>query len=711
LFKIIVTRMCTVNRNTIKVFKLKLLALIFLYCLASDLVFSQTPQVPSASEEQQLENVTENNADTENEDDSYLQEMQHYSKHPVNLNTAGENDLQELKILYPVQIQNLLLYRSLLGKFISIYELQAIPGWDIQLIQRIRPYVFISNEFKATTTMLKRLQGGEHSILARVSQTPEKSKGYLIDTATAAPGGPQMYLGSPQKLLLRYKYQYKNLLQYGILGEKDAGEQFFKGRQKQGFDFYSAHFFVRNIGIIKSLALGDFTVNLGQGLTQWQSLAFKKSAGIMNIKREAAILRPYNSAGEINFHRGAGFTVAKNKWSATAFISYRKLDANFVADTALNHEDFISSLQTSGYHRTKNEVDDKGVQKQLAIGGNVSFRHKTLHVGINGVGYKFKLPILKSGDPYNRYSISGKSLGNYSIDYGYTFKNMHLFGEAAISQNLYMAFVGGALISASPDVDISFLYRNISKGYQALYSNAFTENTSPTNEKGFYAGIALHPGSIWQLSAYADFYKFPWLKFRVDAPSNGASYLLQLTCTPNKKVEIYSCLRSESKAANFNPDLVVLTPVVPQIKQTWRTHFTCNINPEVVLSCRFDMLWLNAETSLPEQGFLTYTNLFYKPLARPWSASMRLQYFETSSYNSRMYAFENDVLYSFAIPVFYGKGLRYYTNINYDFNKKLSFWAKWSQTIYSNKTLIGSGLDEIKGNKKSEIKLQVMYKF
>ncbi|MBL0144814.1 MAG: hypothetical protein IPP48_02690 [Chitinophagaceae bacterium] len=64
-----------------------------------------------------------------------------------------------------------------------------------------------------------------------------------------------------------------------MLGEKDAGEQFFKGNQKQGFDFYSTHLFARNIGIVKALALGDFTVNMGQGLTQWQSLAFKK--GVM----------------------------------------------------------------------------------------------------------------------------------------------------------------------------------------------------------------------------------------------------------------------------------------------------------------------------------------------------------------------------------------------------------------------------------------------
>ena len=97
-------------------------------------------------------------------------------------------------------------------------------------------------------------------------------------------------------------------------------------------------------------------------------------------------------------------------------------------------------------------------------------------------------------------------------------------------------------------------------------------------------------------------------------------------------------------------------------------------------------------------------------MLKPFLGSIRLQYFETNGYNSRLYAYENDVLYNFSIPVFYDKGYRYYINLNYDLNKQFSFWIKWAQTIYEPKTFIGSGLDEIKGNTKSEIKLQMLYK-
>ncbi len=93
------------------------------------------------------------------------------------------------------------------------------------------------------------------------------------------------------------------------------------------------------------------------------------------------------------------------------------------------------------------------------------------------------------------------------------------------------------------------------------------------------------------------------------------------------------------------------------------------------------------------------------------STNLRLQYFETDDYNSRIYAYENDVLYSFSIPAFFDKGVRYYFNVNYDLNRKLSLWVRFAQIIYEEKTIIGSGLDEIESNRRTQLKLQLRYVF
>jgi hypothetical protein len=657
-------------------------------------------EIPPTTE-QQLENLTDIDQ-SETEDDSYLQQLEHFKKHPLNLNEADANELKELIFLTDLQIDNLISYRNLLGKFVSIYELQSIPAWDIASIKKFLPYITVGSSVSIAEDFRTRLKHGDRGLLIRTSMILEKSEGF--DQSTTG----TKYLGGRERIFLRYRYKYKNLLQYGIAADKDAGEQFLKGEQKYGFDFYSFHLFARKIGKIQALALGDFTVNLGQGLIQWQSLAFKKSADVMGVKRQSPVLRPYNSSGEFYFNRGAGVTMQLGKIEATAFASVRKLSANFVADT-INNEDFISSFLNSGYHRTKNEIDDRNNLRQLSFGGNVAYRKNNYHIGLNSVVYNFSFPVQKRDEPYNLYAISGKSWSNFSVDYSYTFRNLHFFGEAAIDKNLNKAFINGLLISVDPRIDFSIVQRTISKEYQAVYGNAFTENTHPANENGLYAGISIHPFSGFRLDAYADFYKFPWLKYLTDAPSYGKDFLVQISYAPSKQLEIYSRYRNEAKQSNQPDNTTVTNYLILVPKQSWRTQWSYKLDRAISFRNRIEMLWYDKKGVNKENGFLSFFDFIYKPLLKAYSGIVRLQYFETDGYNSRIYAYENDVLYSYSIPAFFDKGYRYYINLNYDVNRNLSIWLRWSQTIYRDKVKIGSGLDEIPSNHRTEIKIQALW--
>ncbi|MFC0771820.1 hypothetical protein [Terrimonas alba] len=662
-------------------------------CLAQDIP-------PSA--EQQLENLADAEQ-TEPEDDSYLQQLEHFRKNPLNLNDAGMIDLRDLRILTDLQIDNLLSYRRVFGRFVNIYELQAIPTWDINTIRKLLPFVTVTSIVPFKDDVKDRFKNGKNSFLFRYSQTMEKAKGF--DEA----GTGTKYQGDRSRLFVRYRYNYKNLLQYGIVGDKDAGEQFFRGSQNKGFDFYSIHLFARKIGIIQSLALGDFTVNMGQGLIQWQSLAFKKSVDVMGVKRQSAVLRPYSSAGEFNFQRGAGVTIRKNNVEATVFASMRKLSANFVNDT-VGFGNYISSFQMSGYHRTEAEVADKNSVRQTSFGGNLKYIGNRWHIGVNAVRYQFSLPLQKRDEPYNLYAINGDNWSNVSIDYSYTWHNIHFFGEAAVDKNFHKAFLNGALISVDSRVDLSLVHRLIAKDYQAVNANAFTENVYPTNENGLYMGITIRPSSAWRLDAYADLYKFPWLKYLVDASSSGKDFLAQITYTPNKQLEIYSRFRNETRQLNQPDNSTVTNFLVSIPKKNWRTQMSFKLNPSFALRSRVEVIWYNQKSG-KERGFLTFLDAIYRPMMKPFSGIIRLQYFETDSYNARLYAYENDVLYSYSIPVFYDKGYRYYLALSHDLTKKLSFWLRFAQTIYPDKESIGTGLDEISGNRKTEIKVQARYLF
>jgi hypothetical protein len=682
----------------------------FLYCCFMCASYTaqaqENPAVPNNTE-QQLEDFTAGNDDAETEDDTWLQQLEDLRKHPINLNTADEEALKQLRLLTPLQINNLINYRRLLGKLIDIYELQAVPGWDVETIRKIRPFITVALNEDLLEALGTRLKGGTHSLLGRVGQVLEKQRGFTDSTSSG-----NFYAGGRQRLLLRYRYQFKNLLQYGFTAENDPGEQFFKGAQKSGFDFYSFHFFASRIGKVKALALGDYTVNLGQGLIQWQNIAFRKSADAMAVKRTAPVLRPYNSAGEFNFFRGAGATILLGKKAElTLFGSYRKRDANLIVDTLATTEDFISSLLTSGYHRTKSEIADRNGLTQISYGGNLKFTGRRWHFGVNGIVNHFDNPIQKSADAYNYFAINGKQWANYSVDYSYTYRNFHYFGESAIDKNGNYAFLDGIMLSLGAQLDMSMVVRNISKKYQALNANAFTESTFPTNESGGYAGLTFRPMNSLRIDAYADFYQFPFLRSRADAPSKGRDYLVQATYRPNKQLELYLRYRAETKEANITGLELPTRPIAGLPRQNLRAHIAYKLNPAWQLRHRVETVWYDKRGNQASNGYLLYTDIVFHPLLKPLSANLRLQYFETGDYNSRIYAFENDVLYSFTIPAFYDKGWRYYLNLNYDVNKRLSCWLRWAQTVYVDKQLIGSGLDEIDGRRRSDVKLQIRYLF
>jgi len=676
---------------------------------------SSREQIPETQSQPVLEEQLERLAgksESDVEDDSYWQKLNAYSRHPLNLNKADEGELQSLGILTGLQIKNFLGYRKLFGELLAIEELQAIPAWSVETIKELLPYIKVTDQLSLDENIYKRWKGGDQHFLFRVSQVMEKSKGFESATDSAA----SHYLGSPQRYFIRYTYNYKNLLQYGILGDKDAGEQFFRGYQSYGFDFYSFHFFAKKIGIIKALALGDFIVNMGQGLIQWQGFAFTKSADALAVKRQGAILDPYHSSGEFDFHRGAGITLSKGHWQGTTFISIKKVSTNLVHDT-VSREDQISSFESSGYHRTREENDDRNNTRQSTIGANINFSKSDWHIGINTIYYHFSKSIQKQDQPYNLFAIRGNSWSDYSVDYSYTHHNFHFFGEAAIDQNAHQAFVNGFLLSLSSNMDLSFLYRHIAKDFQSLYANAFTENSSPNNERGVYGGLSLRPFPGWRVDAFFDMYSFPWIKYGADAPAHGRDFFVRASYQFLNRWSLYFHYKNEAKQTNGSQTDLATYPLFLSSKQDWRIEIAVSINKILSLRSRMEWLWYNKKSASAEEGTLGLIDLAFHALKKTYSWNLCLQYFETGGYDSRIYVYERDVLYSFSLPAYYDKGFRYYFFLNLVLNKifhwrqtmpQIDAWVRWAGIVYPGKNSIGTGLDSIQGNQKNEIKFQFL---
>ena len=691
------------------------------------------PPLPAddpAAQEQLIEDVLANSEDDTDEFDfnTAFDVLDAYRRRPLNLNRATEEQLTELLLLSPIQIGQLLEYRDRMGGLMTKYELQVIPGIDLETARSLAPYVRVGGDLDDVKLPLGRmLAEGNRELYLRWQRRLESSRGYEIGPAEAT----NYYLGSRDRLYVRMRQRYGNKMSLGVTAEKDPGEAFFReNNRRRGFDYYSAHFYLRDLNRrVKALALGDFAVSFGQGLILYTGFGFGKSSQTTNIARGGRVLRPYTSVNEANFLRGAATTLALgDRTELTLFGSRRARTANVISQTDtldLDLDDLglgVSSLNISGLHRTPNEVEDRNAIVETNYGGSLSFRgSQRFRLGVNLMGTHLSNPLELRDQPYNRYFFRGSDLVNASVDYRYRYRNFTWFGEVAGSRNdggpnperNGLAQLHGLMVGLDRFVDLSVLYRRYGVTYQALNARPFGETNGGRNETGLYFGLEVRPAKNWRLNAYYDVFRFPYLRFNQDAPSQGNEYRLRLTYWQKRKSETYVELRSETKGFGTDGDETVFTnldPVVPRTRFQARLHFAYRITPFLEWRSRVDGGFTEDELNGRQRGFMVYQDLHYRPRG-PLSLSGRVAVYDTDGFNVRFYQYENGLLYNARVVPYYNRGTRMFLLARYKGIRGLTLEGRIAQTFYTDGTLTGTGLEATGLPRRTEVGLQAIWRW
>ncbi len=693
---------------------LQYFVLFFLFMFLNNFLLAQEPKIP-LSEREDIISMIENIAEKSEYKLDYtdlLDGLYYLLENPINLNYANADDLKQIIFLSDFHVNKLIEYRNIYGSFLSIYELQAIDGFDEKLIRVIIPFVTISAEKPRVGISPKSvIKYGRHDFMLRYSRILENQDGYEHVPDSVKQKNPGSYfLGNPDRIYARYGFNYSNRIRFGFTADKDPGEEFFAGSQPNGFDFYSGFVSVNKFGVLKNFTLGDYHLEFGQGLTLWTGLAFGKSSDVFSVKKAGRGIKPNTSVNENLFMRGAATTLKAGSFEITGFYSNKKIDANIGERNTVNNEiSFITSIQESGYHRTLSEIENRKSLTETVYGGNISFRRNIFIIGATAFKTKLGSSLLQGEQPYKKYYFSGDENFNFGVDFNILIGKLNFFGEFSGSENGGYAGLAGLLANLNPRLTLIFLYRNYQKNYQNLYSNAFSESSYNCNESGMYAGILFKLAKNITFSGYADHYNFPWIKYRIDAPSFGNEYLAQINFHISGNSELYVRYRQENKKINSGDELN-MPKIIDKKKQIVRVNFSYNIFPSVLLTNRVEYL-LNKKGNNPElHGYLIYQDVFIRPENKPFGISLRYALFDTDTYDERIYAYEADVLYSFSVPAYYYKGSRFYLILKYKITGWLDFWLRFSQTYYNGRASIGSGPNKIEGNTRSEIKAQIRIK-
>lgn len=639
-------------------------------------------------------------------------QLNYYYDHPLNLNTASPDELRQLNLLNDVQINDLILHRELYGKLISLYELQSLTYWDMETIRLVQPFIKVDDKLDQLHANFKEMfKNGKFEAYFRYQRILEDKAGYEDVADSVLNNSNSYYHGNQDHYYTRFRYSYRTNLSIGFTADKDPGEEFFEGSQKNGFDFYSAHAFYKGGKYLKAIAIGDYQIQIGQGLNLWSGYAFGKTADVMNIKKSAIPLKPYTSVNESLFLRGAAVELGYGRFSLTTFGSYKAVDGAIVADTIAEAETLVSSINISGLHRTNSEIERKHTLQESIFGTNLRYEKRAFTAGVAAVYQGYDKPYIKDTVPYNQYDFRGSSTMNLSADYSWVRRNFNFFGEVSYAgYSGGVALLQGLLISLDKRVSLALLYRNYGRSYHSFYNAGLAEGSKTQNEEGLYSGLRVNLTKKITVNTYADLFRFPWLKYQVDAPSSGHEFLIQPSYKPSRSLEIYVRFREQLKSKNSRVSDGTITNLEEVLQRNYRFNLSYKVNDDVRIKSRIEYVTVDRQSVGKQDGMIFTQDIIYSPKSNPLDITLRYALFDTDSYDTRIYTYENNALYTFSIPAYYYKGSRAYILLRFNFFRKADFWVRFGRSIFADRDSISSGSEQITGNTKTDLTVQLRIK-
>lgn len=626
----------------------------------------------------------------------------------ININRLGPDDFLKIPFLTPLQAKNLAEYIKQYGELFSFYELQAVEGFDSSTIQQLIPYIEIGAiPPRVKITPKNLIREGHHEVLFRYGQVLQRQEGYQKNDTCQVTEQKNLYLGSPQSYYFRYRYTFSDKILIGISGEKDAGEEFFKGSQSSGMDFYSGFLSIGNHRWLRELVVGNFRASFGQGLTLGGN-SFGSSVSFGSAMQYNAGFTPSQSVCEYGYLRGVAVTLSAGPFEWDGFFSFAWKDALVIlSDTGERENPSFSSFTETGYHRTQSELDLENRVQEQVYGGHMSYRGGRFIIGLTGFYGRWNGVLQPKQEVYKRFMLQGNKFGGFGIDGRCRIGFAQLFGEFSVSLNGGRAWLLGCSAIPLQGIDLLVILRSYQPEYQNPFATAISQNALTANEQGVFIRLQTQLLSKITISGYADLYRFPWLRYQVHSPSDGfeAGLFGHYQASPYWSCSLrYSIKKGEVNSSSGEYKMV---PLTEESRSDLKAEFNLSPIPALTLRSCFVLRNYRDARQQREWGYLGGQEITVRIPGVFRVIRLNYALFDIPYYHARIYLYEPDLIYSFSAPAYYGKGIRMVFLVQAGIFRKVDLWVWLGMSKFMDRTVIGSGLDAINGSLKSEVKIQV----
>ena len=609
-----------------------------------------------------------------------------------NINELSREDMMLLGF-NNFQIHSLENYILRTGQLLSVGELRFVNGFDSVTIARLSLYLTaVPVKAKHPQHWDSIITKGRQNVRFQYVQSLKQPYGFTRNDGKG-------YKGENFSSSFRYNLRYYDRMELSLTAEKDYGEPLYYKKKIYGYDHYSLSFTLRDVTkYLKQITVGNFRLNLGEGLAMKQSFSLNTLASGYGAKHANNTVSPFRSTTEYNYNTGIALKTESDKFDVTLFGAYNKLDFNG------------KTIQQTGYHRTENEILHKDSNDVLLAGGNIQYYNKGFIIGLTAFAYHYGDSVKRGTQSYQQYNFEGQNNFIVSLNSSYERKKIIVFTEIARSINNAFAELLGLQINFTYKTTLSAVARNYDKKYQNYYADAIGYHAHNQNERGIYVDFSRYLNKRISYFAGADYYYFPFLSYRANSSSYGMRAKAQLQCTINDKQIFNAYFRLNNHQYNYT-DLQGITTPKDNIVSQWQLKYKHSLNYCLTFAFRTGYSHSFTEESKKNDGYFVYIEMISRLINSSLTFNCRYAYFHTDDYDNRFYVYEYSLPLSYSSQMLYSTGHRFYALVSYKPTKSLGIHLRYNITRYNHTDEISSGNDKITGNIRHYLGGQIYYSF
>lgn len=592
---------------------------------------------------------------------------------PLDINRATTAELEQIPGMSPV-LANRIAYFRAVRPIERLEDLTQVEGMTPQLLGEMAALTWVGS--KST-----RARSRGTNVLFRVLVSrdldlqPEYEQGKFLGTAERVCNRLVVHSGgieSVTKTGSREGSVESPSFACGLVTEKDPGEKNF-------LDAVTGQLEAKIPSLSARVIIGDYQIEAGQGLVFSRSSLFSKGGEVTaNVGKNGRGIRPSLSASQTWFFRGIGASVECQSIELSLFYSYRPLDAT--VDT----NGVIVRFATDELHQTEAELQRKNNTRERLLGARISSSvTEGLNIGASGYRTQFNRSTSLPG-PFGFRGDEGSVIG---IDASFVRGNFGVSAEMAQDHQKARAGVLGVFLSPRRDIDLALSVRFYPRSFTHFHGSSSGESgTNNENESGAYIGVTYHPSERLSVSMFHDQFSFPWRTTLAALPSNGNDFLCDVETRLLDKLTLALRLHRKEKPARIatiDANGRPMTQDWRRIQTNYRGTLSIAVSKSIAWKSRVEAVVVEYPTlGGLETGMMAFQDFSFVP-CRNLTVQLRAVAFQTISYNSRVYEYEDDLLGSFTNPGLYGKGFRWYVISRYSHSRSIDVAIKLSQTRHA----------------------------